>query len=103
KQGDVGTIHYTLKLKEYREVSARQIKVQGDTASVPKETPTRTDNRVQSGTYTVQTGDSLWKIAQKLLGSGARYTEIYELNKDIIKNPNLIYAGQVLKIPGKSQ
>ena len=34
------------------------------------------------------------------LGSGSRYTEIYNLNKDKIKNPNLIYAGQVLRIPG---
>lgn len=45
-------------------------------------------------------GDCLWNIAKALLGSGSRYTEIYNLNKDKIKNPNLIYAGQVLRIPG---
>lgn len=48
-------------------------------------------------TYTVQTNDSLWKIAQEQLGNGARYTEIANLNG--IKDSNLIYPGQVLKLP----
>lgn len=52
-------------------------------------------------TYTVVKGDCLWIIAKKYLGDGRRYIEIYELNKDIIKNPNLIYISQVLKIPVK--
>ncbi len=52
-------------------------------------------------TYTVVKGDCLWMIAKKYLGDGRRYVEIYELNKDIIKNPNLIYISQVLKIPVK--
>ena len=46
-------------------------------------------------------GDSLWKIAQKQLGSGKKWTELYEANKDTIKNPSLIYIGQTLIIPGK--
>lgn len=49
--------------------------------------------------YTVQKGDSLWKIAKQQLGSGHRWAEIYEANKDTIKNPNLIYVGQTLTIP----
>lgn len=99
--GDIGTIYYSLKLKEYREVSARQVKVNVTTrkASVPAQTQTRTDNRVQPKTYTVVKGDCLWNIAAKHLGSGSRYTEIADLNRDIIKNPNLIYPGQVLKLP----
>lgn len=52
-------------------------------------------------TYTVVKGDCLWIIAEKYLGDGRRYIEIYELNKDIIKDPNLIYISQVLKIPAK--
>ena len=47
-------------------------------------------------TYTVKKGDSLWKIAKKLLGNGSKYTEIATLNG--IKD-NFIYAGQVLKLP----
>lgn len=50
-------------------------------------------------TYTVKSGDSLWKIAQKTLGKGGRYMEIINLNTDKIKNPNLIYPGQVLTLP----
>ena len=50
-------------------------------------------------TYTVVKGDNLWKIARKHLGSGTKYIELYELNKDILKSPDLIYIGQVLKIP----
>lgn len=50
-------------------------------------------------TYTVQSGDCLWNIAKKYTGNGARYTELYNANKDKIKNPNLIYAGQVLTLP----
>ena len=49
--------------------------------------------------YTVQKGDSLWKIAQKTLGSGARWGEIYNLNRDSVKNPGLIYPGQVFHLP----
>ena len=64
-----------------------------------------------STTYTVRSGDSLWSIAQKFLGSGTRRGEIYELNKDAIeeaakKNGRKssehgwwIYTGTVLHIP----
>lgn len=49
--------------------------------------------------HTVKTGDCLWNLAKKYYGNGSKYTVIYEANKDIIKNPNLIYDGQVLTIP----
>lgn len=47
-------------------------------------------------TYTVKAGDNLWNIAKMMYGSGALYDRIVRKNK--IKNPNLIYPGQVLKI-----
>lgn len=50
-------------------------------------------------TYTVKSGDCLWNIAKKYYGNGAQYTKIYNANKGKIKNPNLIYPGQVLAIP----
>lgn len=49
--------------------------------------------------YTVQKGDSLWKIAKEQLGSGYKWDEVYEANKSTIKNPNRIYVGQKLNIP----
>lgn len=50
-------------------------------------------------TYTVKSGDCLWNIAKKYYGNGAQYTKIYNANTGKIKNPNLIYPGQVLTIP----
>lgn len=52
-----------------------------------------------SKTYTVRKGDCLWNIAASELGDGNRWPEIYDLNKDKIKNPRLIYAGQELVLP----
>ena len=49
-----------------------------------------------SWTYTVRTGDSLWSIAARMLGSGSRYTEIKQLNG--LKS-DLITPGQVLRLP----
>lgn len=49
--------------------------------------------------YTVVKGDCLWNIAKKFYGDGTKYTVIYDANKGIIKNPSLIYPGQVLTIP----
>lgn len=51
-----------------------------------------------SRTYTVVKGDSLWTIAQRLLGNGARYKEIKTLNG---LASDIIYVGNVLKIPEK--
>ena len=48
---------------------------------------------------TVKAGATLGSIAQQELGNGGRWTEIYEANKDTIKDPNLIYVGQKLTIP----
>lgn len=53
----------------------------------------------QQKTYTVSGGDTLWCISKKMLGDGNRWKEIYNMNQDKIKNPNLIYPGQVLAIP----
>ncbi len=47
----------------------------------------------------VESGNSLWRIARKTMGSGIHYTEIYKNNAKRIKNPNLIYPGQVFNIP----
>ena len=50
-------------------------------------------------TYIVKRGDSLSKIAQILYGDTSRWRIIYELNKDIVEDPNLIFPGQKLKLP----
>lgn len=50
-------------------------------------------------TYTVEKGDSLSKIAKHQLGDAKHWKRIYEANRNIISNPDLIYPGQVLTIP----
>ena len=50
--------------------------------------------------HTVEKGDTLWAIAEKTLGNGARYEEIFEANKPMLSHPDKIYPGQVLRIPG---
>lgn len=100
--GDVGTIHYSLTLKEYREVTIRKVKVESETkqATVAK-TETRVDNTIPPKTYTVKSGDCLWNIAKMFYGDGSQYTRIVAANSTIQSrgNPNLIYPGDVLAIP----
>jgi nucleoid-associated protein YgaU len=50
-------------------------------------------------TYVIKSGDSLSKIAKEIYGDAKRWPEIFEANKDKIKDPNLIYPGQELRIP----
>jgi nucleoid-associated protein YgaU len=49
--------------------------------------------------YTVQKGDSLSKIAKREYGDAQAWRRIYEANRDAIENPDLIYPGQVIRIP----
>jgi nucleoid-associated protein YgaU len=99
--GDPGTIQFKIKLKEYREVTMRQIKVNITTKKATISTAAaRVDSSPAAQTYTVVKGDCLWNIAKKFYGSGAKYTVIYNANKSVIgSNPNLIYPGQVFTIP----
>jgi nucleoid-associated protein YgaU len=65
------------------------------------------DEKVSSGTgqfdatqyHEVKKGDTLWKIAEQYYGDGNLYKDIFEANKDILKDPNVIKVGQNLKIP----
>lgn len=78
--------------------------VDGATSASTKSTATVTTSRAattapKAKTYTVKKGDTLWAIAKKYTGSGAKYTQLYNANTSKIKNPNLIYVGQVLTLP----
>jgi nucleoid-associated protein YgaU len=52
---------------------------------------------------TVQPGGTLWTIARAEYGSGVLYTQIFTANSELIRDPDLIYPGQVLAIPGLDQ
>ncbi len=51
------------------------------------------------GNVVVQPGNSLWRIARQLYGEGTRYMVIYSANKDQIRDPDMIYPGQVFALP----
>jgi len=55
---------------------------------------------LRDGRIVVQPGASLWRIARQAYGQGVRYTVIYEANRDQIRDPDLIYPGQVFAVPG---
>jgi nucleoid-associated protein YgaU len=50
-------------------------------------------------TTTVSRGDSLWRISRLTYGAGTRYVAIYKANREQIRNPNLIYPGQIFVLP----
>lgn len=56
---------------------------------------------LRPGSIVVQPGHSLWRIARETYGRGIRYTVIYEANREQIRNPDLIYPGQVFVLPGE--
>jgi hypothetical protein len=47
----------------------------------------------------IQPGNNLWRIAARVYGDGLRYTDIFQANADQIRNPDLIYPGQVFGLP----
>lgn len=54
-----------------------------------------------SSSVIIRRGDNLWRISRRILGRGIRYSTIYQANRDQIKNPSLIFPGQIFKVPGK--
>jgi nucleoid-associated protein YgaU len=49
--------------------------------------------------YVIKSGDTLSAIAQRYYGKGSAYPRIFEANREVIKNPDLIYPGQKIRIP----
>ncbi len=93
-----------IKLKQYKEYSTKKVQVTIKQYRPPAVTRTVTTNntavaRPSGQNYTVKRGDCLWNIAKRFYGNGAKYTTIYNANRSKIRNPNLIYPGQVLWIP----
>ncbi len=58
---------------------------------------------VADGQVVVQPGNSLWRIASRVYGEGLRYTEIYQANTEQIRDPDLIYPGQIFALPDSAR
>lgn len=103
KVGEEGDKYVSFNLLEYREYGKKTVSVSSVTSSMStgtavKVVPEKT-NPKSTGFYIVKNKDTLWAIAKRFYGNGAKYTKIYNANKDKIKNPALIYPGQKLVIP----
>ena len=94
--GAVGWIEYRLTARKWVPYQAKSVATSGEN---PRTQNAPAAPTTQGGSYTVQKGDSLWRIAQAMLGDGSRWPEIYALNGDAIGNPNLIFPGQTLVMP----
>lgn len=71
--------------------------VVADELNAPEPTPE--EEAVQY--YVIEKGDTLWAISEKFLGNGSRYKEIFEANREVIEDPDLIFVGQQIRIPSK--
>lgn len=100
KAGEEGDKYISLTLLEYKGAGKRYVAIQTPDATVKQEeTPLAENPAVTANkTHTVQSGDTLWGIAKKYYGNGSQYQKIVSANPSI-KNPNLIYPGQVFTIP----
>jgi nucleoid-associated protein YgaU len=76
---------------DWRTEIVADIKATGAGAAAASET--------RETTYTVKPGDTLSKIAKQLLGDASAYMQIFNANKDQLRDPDKIQPGQVLKIP----
>lgn len=88
-------VYADIVLRQWRRPEAPVLAVSGGGAETPRESG---GGAASAKTYTVVKGDCLWSIARRFYGSGADYKKLAAANP-IIKNPNLIYPGQVLTIP----
>lgn len=94
-----GGYSFSMDIKEIRIANSAYVapKVQ----STKKSGTQQVKSNANSGKryHLVKKGECLWVIAKKYYGNGALYTKIYNANRNIIKNPNLIYTNQKFLIP----
>ena len=96
-QVDPGT--YTLRLDELTPAGLVQSRIETPFLREEPETVAAVTAQGGENVITVQWGNTLWGIAQQQLGEGVAYVQIFEANRDQIRNPDLIYPGQIFTIP----
>lgn len=102
--GEEGDYYASFKLVEYKAHGKKEVYLFTQTSSLSTKLLAKVTATTREGeapklkTYTVASGDTLWSIAKRFIGNGAKYQDLVKLNPKI-KNPSLIYVGQVIKLP----
>lgn len=99
-QVDPGT--YTLRLDEVSADGAVQSRIETPFLREEPEAVAAITSASGENVITVQWGHTLWGIAQQHFGEGVAYVQIYEANRDQIRNPDLIYPGQIFTLPDRT-
>ena len=98
--GDVVTLKGTAKNAADR---AKAALIAGNIEGVSKvvfdDVDVEDGGEIEENYYVIQKGDTLWAIATKFYGNGAKYTEIVKANLEVIKDADKIYPGQKIRIP----
>ncbi|MCM1441862.1 MAG: LysM peptidoglycan-binding domain-containing protein [Roseburia sp.] len=99
--GEVGTYTIGFEFVEYKAASLELVKIDPVTneAELPPKETKRLDTRVAPVSVDVQPGDTIASIAKRVYGTDEMYNAIYEKNKDILSNPQLLEPGTTLKMP----
>ncbi len=89
--------------------AAKPEPVQPEEVASVEETPEADDAQPETkpqlrtgASVIIRRGDSLWQVARRNYGAGIRFTTIFEANRDQVRDPNLIYPGQILKVPDET-
>ncbi|MCC2112231.1 MAG: LysM peptidoglycan-binding domain-containing protein [Hyphomicrobiales bacterium] len=85
-------------VKEYDEVAIGKVKIVARGEAQVAELG-EASGATDAKSVEIKRGDNLWRIARELWGHGIRYTSIYDANRGQIRNPNLIFPGQIFLIP----
>ena len=85
---------HILRLDQALEEGAVKVRIE-----VPFDRSSPVDMNLAEGQVIVQPGNSLWHIARRLLGGGTHFVLLYQGNRNQIRDPNLIYPGQVFDLP----
>ena len=95
EQDGTNDLYITIAMRQWQRLETPVLALSGGGATTARDSQT---GAATTKTYTVQSGDCLWNLAEKYYGDGTQYKKLAAANPEIT-NPNLIYPGQVLTIP----
>jgi nucleoid-associated protein YgaU len=87
---------------ESREAMEKTVLIAGNVKGVSKVEAQGIEAPPQAGEvdfYTIEKGDTLWSLAKRFYGDGNAYPRLFEANREVIKDPDLIYPGQKIRVP----